>query len=70
METIEKSGETGKSGNPMTAGKQRDWRKICEEVLKERKTEKVNTLLEELVQALDRRAREGDHAPDSRRPKQ
>lgn len=42
----------------MNAGEHRDWREICEEVLKEKKKEKVETLLEELTQALDRRARE------------
>jgi len=48
----------------MNAGNHRDWREICEEVLKEKKKEKMETLLSELAQALDRRARDGD--PDTR----
>jgi hypothetical protein len=40
----------------MTPGKQRNWRQICEEVLREHDPEKVNTLLAELLDALEERA--------------
>ena len=43
----------------MSTAKQRHWREICEELLQEKHTERVETLLQELAQALDRRA--GDH---------
>jgi hypothetical protein len=45
----------------MREGNQRDWREICMEVLAERNTERVNVLLEELLDALDRR-------PEARSP--
>jgi hypothetical protein len=38
----------------MRRGDRRDWREICEEVLLERAdTERVNALLEELLEALE-----------------
>jgi hypothetical protein len=39
----------------MRQGNQRDWREICVEVLLERDTHRVNALLEELLEALERR---------------
>ena len=35
----------------------REWREICEEVLRETSTERVNDLLEELLDALETRFR-------------
>lgn len=35
----------------------RDWREICDEVLREKQTNRVNELLEELLEALEDRAR-------------
>jgi len=40
----------------MTLHNQRDWRKICEEVLRENDPDKVNVLLAELLDALEERA--------------
>jgi hypothetical protein len=34
---------------------ERDWRKICEEVLRETSSERLNDLLEELLDALENR---------------
>lgn len=42
----------GVSGN----GKPRDWREICTEVLQETSSERVNDLLEELLEALEERS--------------
>jgi hypothetical protein len=39
----------------MSRGNLRDWRAICEEVLQEQRPERVEALLHELLQALDRR---------------
>lgn len=39
----------------MTQGSRRDWREICEEVLRERSPEHVNRLLEELLDVLETR---------------
>lgn len=64
-----KSNESRSAGNQLNAGKERIWREICEEVLKERETEKVDALLEDLAQALDRRAREHDQREGTRPPK-
>ena len=60
--------QNGEAGNQMNADKQRSWREICEELLKEKQTEKVDALLEELAQALDRRALERNPGPDSSLP--
>jgi pyruvate dehydrogenase complex dehydrogenase (E1) component len=38
-------------------GETRDWRKICEEMLGESSAERVNSLLEELLDALEERDR-------------
>jgi hypothetical protein len=35
----------------------RDWREICEEVLRAKDAKQLNALLEELLEALDARAR-------------
>jgi hypothetical protein len=35
----------------------RDWREICEEVLRTKDDKQLNALLEELLEALDARAR-------------
>jgi hypothetical protein len=35
----------------------RDWREICEEVLRTKDAKQLNALLEELLEALDARAR-------------
>jgi hypothetical protein len=40
------------SGN----GKPRDWREICKEVLQVTSSERVNDLLEELLEALEQRS--------------
>jgi pyruvate dehydrogenase complex dehydrogenase (E1) component len=40
-----------RSGN----GETRDWREICEEILRESSSERVNVLLEELLNALEKR---------------
>jgi pyruvate dehydrogenase complex dehydrogenase (E1) component len=42
----------GVSGN----GKPRDWREICKEVLQETSSERMNYLLEELLEALEKRS--------------
>jgi hypothetical protein len=39
----------------MTQGNRRDWREICEEVLRERSPERVSRLLEELLDVLETR---------------
>jgi hypothetical protein len=39
--------------------KPREWREICEEVLKERSSERVDDLLAELLDVLERRSRPG-----------
>jgi pyruvate dehydrogenase complex dehydrogenase (E1) component len=42
---------SGRSGN----GETRDWREICEDVVRESSSERVNALLEELLNALEER---------------
>lgn len=42
---------SGRSGN----GETRDWREICEDVVRESSSERVNALLEELLDALENR---------------
>jgi hypothetical protein len=46
----------------MGQGNRRDWREICEDVLRERNPEKVNALLDELATALEERSRKGERA--------
>jgi hypothetical protein len=41
----------------MSRGNQRDWREICEQVLEEKNSERLNKLLAELLTALDERER-------------
>jgi hypothetical protein len=41
----------------MSPGYDRDWRAICEEVLREKNSDHINALLEELLEALEERAR-------------
>lgn len=51
----------------MTLHNQRDWRKICEEVLRENDRDKVNVLLAELLDALEERAiRSSKDVPNSK----
>jgi len=51
----------------MTLHNQRDWRKICEEVLRENNPDKVNVLLAELLDALEERAiRSSKDLPNSK----
>jgi len=52
----------------MSTAKQRHWREICEELLQEKHTDKVETLLQELAQALDRPA--GDREETRPQPPQ
>jgi hypothetical protein len=41
----------------MNQGNRRDWREICEEVLTETDMDRLNVLLQELLDALDDRER-------------
>jgi hypothetical protein len=41
----------------MTSDNRKDWRKICEQVLREKNPDRVAALLEELLEALEERAR-------------
>ncbi len=41
----------------MSQEKRKNWRDICEAVLREKDRDKVNALLEELLDSLDERAR-------------
>ena len=56
--TEEKKDVNDIAGNPGEVNKQRPWREICEQLLKEKQTENVDHLLKELAQALDRRKRD------------
>ena len=56
--TDEKKEENESAGNPGEVNKQRPWREICEQLLKEKQTENVDHLLKELAEALDRRKRD------------
>jgi len=56
--TDEKKEGNESAGNPGEVNKQRPWREICEQLLKEKQTENVDHLLKELAQALDRRKRD------------
>jgi hypothetical protein len=40
----------------MSSRRRRDWREICEDVLKETSPDRTNLLLEELLQVLEERA--------------
>jgi hypothetical protein len=42
---------------PMSQEKPKNWREICEAVLREKDHDKINALLEELLESLDERAR-------------
>ncbi|MGC2196542.1 MAG: hypothetical protein WA628_17850 [Terriglobales bacterium] len=44
----------------MSPGNDRDWRAICEEVLREKNRDHIDALLEELLEALEERARARD----------
>jgi hypothetical protein len=44
----------------MSQGNRRDWREICQEVLTETRTERLNALLEELLDVLEERERTYD----------
>lgn len=52
--TEDKTDDSRSQGNPTNKDKQRDWRQICEELLKNQ-TSDVDGLLKELAQALERR---------------
>ena len=58
----------------MSTGNRRDWREICEEIVRERDTDRSNALMEELLEVLDARARASKAQPspsaarDSRGP--
>jgi pyruvate dehydrogenase complex dehydrogenase (E1) component len=41
----------------MSPDTRKDWRKICEQVLREKNPDRVVALLEELLEALEERAR-------------
>jgi len=41
----------------MSQDKPKNWREICEAVLREKDQDKINALLEELLESLDERAR-------------
>lgn len=56
--TEEKKEVNDGAGNPGEVNKQRPWREICEQLLKEKQTENVDHLLKELAQALERRKRD------------
>jgi hypothetical protein len=43
----------------------RDWRKICEELLRERDAERSAVLMEELLAVLDARVEKHDEQPPS-----
>jgi hypothetical protein len=51
----------------MSPGRDRDWRAICEEVLRETERDRIEVLLVELLEALEERAhlRETHTATDS-----
>jgi hypothetical protein len=44
---------------------QRDWRQICDEVLREQNPDKLNALLAELLEVLEERAVTGSKRPSS-----
>jgi len=46
----------------MMTGMERDWRQICKEVLREKNSDKLIALLEELLLALDARAQGSSHS--------
>ena len=56
----------------MSTGNRRNWREVCEEIVRERDTDRSNALMEELLEVLDARARAREAqpspsaAPDSR----
>jgi hypothetical protein len=56
--TEEKKDVNDIAGDPGEVNKQRPWREICEQLLKEKQTENVDHLLKELAQALERRKRD------------
>jgi len=45
------------------SGNRRDWRETCRDVLSTRDPMHVNSLLEELLEALEERAQERKHPP-------
>jgi hypothetical protein len=47
----------------MSLDNRRDWREICEDLLKEKNPGRVNALLTELLAALEARARERGPQP-------
>ena len=49
----------------MNQGKRRDWREICEEVLTERDQDRLNVLLQELLDALEERERAQSQEPSA-----
>jgi hypothetical protein len=57
---------SGKNRGDPGAG--RDWRKICEEVLRERRPDRVNALLQELLKALEEREHERERERGARIP--
>jgi hypothetical protein len=54
---------SGASGN----GKLREWREICEDVLRETSKERLYDLLEELLEALENRSGEEEGSRGTRR---
>lgn len=44
----------------MSSANRRDWREICEQVVREKDSTRLNTLLEELLEALEEHARNRD----------
>ena len=49
----------------MSQDKRRDWREICEQVLREKDAGRVNALLEELLDVLEERERTRSQRPSS-----
>jgi hypothetical protein len=52
----------------MSQSNPRDWREICEEVLRTKDEDKVIALLDELLRALDERDQKRDQKSDSPNP--
>jgi hypothetical protein len=50
----------------MSTGNRREWREICEEIVRERDTDRSNALMEELLEVLDARARASEAQPSPR----
>jgi len=47
----------------MSTGNRREWREICEEIVREGDTDRSNALMEELLEVLDARVRASEAQP-------